>query len=129
MKKFLISKTIHFDNIHTCDVCINQSKIHTILHLQWLCGFTDNDGSLHGIIRKQKDYKNNFQVQVVFDLAEKKTIFIDSHLKNINNYFFADTRVISVNKNMYHLKIVSINKHVKYIIFFFLSINCNLENI
>lgn len=84
-----------------------------------MCGFTDGDGSFHGIIRKQKDYKNNFQVQTVFDLAEKNTIFINTDLKNMNNLFFKNKGIISTVKNMYHLKIVSIKTHENNIIPFF----------
>ena len=60
----------------------------------WLCGFTDGDGSFHGIVRKQKDYKNNFQVTAVFDLAHKNSIYIHTHFEKINEYFFQKKAVI-----------------------------------
>ena len=65
------------------------------IHPQWLCGFVDGDGSFHGIVRKQNDYKSSFQVTAVFDLAQKDTSFTEEDLKKINLYFLENKAVLS----------------------------------
>ena len=91
------------------------------IHPQWLCGFVDGDGSFHGIVRKQNDYKSSFQVTAVFDLAQKSTSSTEEDFKKVNLYFFEKKAVLSKVKNMYHLKIVSIKAHQNVVIPFFLK--------
>ena len=89
------------------------------IHPQWLCGFVDGDGSFHGIVRKQNDYKSLFQVTVVFDLAQKSTSFTEQDFKKINLCLLENKAVPSKVRNMYHLKVVSINTHQSVVIPFF----------
>lgn len=74
------------------------------VHPQWLCGFADGDGSFHGIVRRQNDYKSSFQVTAVFDLAQKSTSFIEQDLKKINLCLLENKVVLSIAKDMSHLK-------------------------
>ena len=104
----------HFTTIQT-----KPTKDCIEIHPQWLCGFVDGDGSFHGIVRKQNDYKSSFQVTAVFDLAQKNTSFTEEDFKKINLYFLENKAVLSRVKNMYHLKIVSIKTHQNLVIPFF----------
>jgi hypothetical protein len=106
----------HFITIQT-----KSTKDCIQINPQWLCGFVDGDGSFHGIVRKQNDYKSSFQVTVVFDLAQKDTSFTEEDFKRINLSFFEKKAVLSKVKNMYHLKIVSIKTHQNLVIPFFLK--------
>ena len=94
-----------------------KEKTNPLPYPEWLCGFTDGDGSFHGILRKQKEYRCNYQVQAVFDLAQKEPIEKDFSL--INKLFFNGKASFSTVDSIGYLRVVSFKEHEKRIIPFF----------
>ena len=70
-------KSVHFPICKGSPLgtCIEKKMQKKDINPQWLCGFTDGDGSFHCILRKQKDYKCGQQATMVFDLSSKRRGF------------------------------------------------------
>lgn len=117
-EKYINWKKCNFDNSATLFLD-KISKNGKNICGNWLCGFVDGDGSFHGITRKQKTYKHNVQLLVVFDLSQKKSENNIKDLLKINTLFFDNKCVLYTYKEMCHLKMYNITNHKNFIISFF----------
>lgn len=99
------------------DLKINKQNIEYQLNEQWLTGFVNGDDSFYTIIYKAKDYKCNYQVQAVFDIAQ---LDIERKLlENISNQFFQNNHKWAKSKNTQHLRIMKLENLINYVKPFF----------
>ena len=72
---------------------------------QWLHGFTEGDGSFYFVLRKQRDYRCNYQVQAVFDLCQRVSL---GEMRNAADHILGEGvgTVSQVGGNA-HLRVVS----------------------
>ncbi len=94
-------------------------EVNLSLNPQWLVGFTDGDGSFFVTLKSNKSYRNGFQVQAVFDIAQ-----ISSEralLNTIGSTFFNDLHKIAPSGSVDHLRITNFLALCEFVIPFYSS--------